>query len=92
MPSDSIAELPVKKAAVNFVTAMRRFPMIAAKIAVNDSVAPSRFVFFFGIKNGPNLRNAFTRIPTSLELSQQHDLPSMMRPMRVDVADDFGPL
>ena len=52
MPSDNIAELPVKKAAVNFVAAIRRFPMIAAKIAVTDSAAPSRFIFFFAISNG----------------------------------------
>ena len=38
MPSESIAELPVKKAAINLVAAMARLPAIAAKIAVLDSV------------------------------------------------------
>src|SRR6266550_5455680 len=38
MPSESIAELPVKKAATNLVAAMARLPAIAAKIAVLDSV------------------------------------------------------
>src|SRR5882672_7547334 len=38
MPSESIAELPVTKAAINLVTAMARFPAIAAKIAVLDSL------------------------------------------------------
>jgi hypothetical protein len=39
MPSESIAELPVKAAATNFVAAMARLPAIAAKIAVLDSEA-----------------------------------------------------
>src|SRR5450759_2301522 len=38
MPSESIAELPEKKAATNLVAAMARLPAIAAKIAVLDSV------------------------------------------------------
>jgi hypothetical protein len=37
MPSESIAELPVNAAATNFVVAIRRFPIIAAKIAVIDA-------------------------------------------------------
>lgn len=39
MPSESIAELPVKKAAINLVAAMAMLPAMAAKIAVLDSVA-----------------------------------------------------
>jgi hypothetical protein len=39
IPSVSIAELPVKADAINFVTAIKRFPMIAAKIAVFDSLS-----------------------------------------------------
>src|SRR5258708_35513706 len=38
MPSESMAELPVKKAATNLVAAMARLPAIAAKIAVLDSL------------------------------------------------------
>lgn len=37
--SESMAELPVKNAAMNFVTAIATFPSIAAKIAVLDSAA-----------------------------------------------------
>src|SRR6266568_4747374 len=37
MPSESIAELPVKKAAINLVAAMATLPAMAAKIAVLDS-------------------------------------------------------
>src|SRR5258708_21725743 len=39
MPSESMAELPVKKAATNLVAAMARLPAIAAKIAVLDSLS-----------------------------------------------------
>ena len=39
MPSESIAELPVKKAAINLMMAMATLPAMAAKIAVFDSVA-----------------------------------------------------
>src|SRR6185436_2462665 len=37
MPSESIAELPEKKAAMSFVAAIARLPAIAAKIATLDS-------------------------------------------------------
>src|ERR1044072_3011978 len=37
MPSESIAELPEKKAAVSLVAAIARLPAIAAKTAVLDS-------------------------------------------------------
>src|SRR5438105_590207 len=39
MPSESIAELPEKKAATNFVTAMATLPMIAATMANLDADA-----------------------------------------------------
>jgi len=38
MPSESIAELPEKKAAIILVAAMARLPAIAAKIATFDSL------------------------------------------------------
>ena len=39
MPSESIAELPEKAAATNFVTAMATFPITAATKAVFDAEA-----------------------------------------------------
>jgi len=45
MPSVSIAELPVNADATNFVTAISRFPMIAAKIAVLDSFSAGGLTF-----------------------------------------------
>jgi hypothetical protein len=37
MPSDSIAELPLKAAATNFMTAIAKFPPMAAKIALLEA-------------------------------------------------------